>query len=740
MKKTGKLSFLVAMMIAITNIAFVAMPSVGAQETGVIVSDDFETGYTPISTNAESTYKSMKELCDMDPWWYSAKSTVFNKAGDVNENTPLIASVVGDGNNNALRLMYHSEAGIGTNITTPGRTNYFEYESGTYEVNFKLYTTGNVQVMGIGGKMVDGTATYYKHNILTKKGSVTYMGDAEASSPAGVAGVGINSNAWYTFKVVVNNDFGYYSVEVMDKNGASIQRVGGINIKDGCPAISNIRFQAIAEGSVVYIDDYSVKKVAPQTLLYEDDFDIYSGFSGAPGTYTAGTNLFKEISPFRVQDVNSQFVLGADETNASDKYFQLRASKAETGYYPANAMYMPWNGHILTKDSQKIRGKLQLTFSFCVDASAAPSGANASFRVICDDNFSGSDIADLENNNYTMFRVQPFQVSGGVGYGIQKADNGDSSASYQQIKKGTWYDVQLTFDMINDKVTMAAVQSGTTAQIKYERSTGLYNGGTPLESIKSIMFKADKGMVIDIDDVKIKYVSVVPQVAGTEIIDFNGEKVLNTATVNPAISAIKIPFTYPVTDESVKDITIKVENEEEAFAGYTTTHVNGVYTLNFDNTLLAPNTKYIITVPKTVTSVEGIEMAEEYTYEFTTGEGKAEIEMIGINLNSLADVKNGAEFRVTTKFANSKNVPADCLFIVGYYDEGNTMLGSTYIRNSIPANSKNMNAAFRPTVPAAEKLDVSKVNRISIYLWDNVENMIPYCETIDIQGAMTDGE
>ena len=79
MKRTKKLSFLMALIIAVTNVVCITMPSAGAQESDFIVSDDFETGYTAISTNAAATLESMQELCDMNPWWYSAKSTVFNK-------------------------------------------------------------------------------------------------------------------------------------------------------------------------------------------------------------------------------------------------------------------------------------------------------------------------------------------------------------------------------------------------------------------------------------------------------------------------------------------------------------------------------------------------------------------------------------------------------------------------------------------------------------------------------------
>ena len=185
MKRSKRLSFLVALIIAITNIAFIGIPSVGAEGSEFIVSDDFEN-YTAVLQDGEAaTLESMQELCNMNPWWYSVKSTVFNKAADVGAKTPLIASVVSDGNNNALRLTYHAEAGVGTNIATPTQANQFVYGNGSYEVSFKFKTTDDVRIYGVGGKQENETATFYHHNILTKSGDDTYMGDTEASSPAG---------------------------------------------------------------------------------------------------------------------------------------------------------------------------------------------------------------------------------------------------------------------------------------------------------------------------------------------------------------------------------------------------------------------------------------------------------------------------------------------------------------------------------------------------------------------------
>lgn len=721
MKKTRRLSFLVALIIAITNIAVISIPSVGAAGSDFIVSDDFETGYTAISSNAVATLESMQELCDMAPWWYSAKPTVFNKAADVTEKTPLIASVVTDGENESLRITYHEEAGIGTNITTPNQANQFVHGAGSYEISFKFYSTKDMQILGIGGKMVDGSAKFYQNNILTKKGSGAYVGDTETTSPAGLGGSGISSNAWYTLKVVVNNDQGYYSVEVFDKNGTSLQRVGGINFQEGCPAISNIRIQAPTADSVVYIDDYQVKAVNTDTLVYEDDFDIYSGLSG---TTTQGANLFKEISQFRVINTASAFALGTKDTG---KYFVLNKN--------ANAVYMPWNGHILTKESQAIRGKLQMKFSFTINKATSPAvGSSPSFRVFCADNLTS--VAALTDAKYTMFRVQAFDQGGAV-YGFQNSASGnDAIDSYRQINKDIWYDVQLTFDLVNDNVAMEVNEHGKSGKITFERSTGLYNGGTPFESIKGIAIQATDGMIIGVDDLEIKYLQEGPQVnaSSIEIIDFNGERVSAGAKeVNPVIDKVKIPFSQVMSDESLKNITLKAENAETAFTGYSASNANGVYTMNF-NKALAPNTKYILTVPTTVTNEAGEALVKGCTYEFTTGavSDEAQMEISAVSVKAVSEITNGGKIQVRTKYANTTEENAGCLMIVAYYDVNNALIGSSYVSGTIPAGSVRMSFEAGVNVPSAEQLDLTKVKKVSVFLWDDYANIKPYCESVDI--------
>ena len=727
MKKTGKLSFLMAMIIAITNVVFISVPSVvGAQESDIIVSDDFE-GYTAITTDA--TLAAMQELCDMNPWWYSSGVTTFNEANNVVGDRPLIASVVEFDGDNALRLTNNGTAGIGTNIAVPTEANQYTYDKNSYEVSFKFYATGDAQIFGIGGKKLDNDITYYVNNILSKQGKGAYIGDTSHNSDnGGIGGTGINSNMWYTIKVIVNNGLGYYSVEILDANGKSLQRVGGINFQDGCPAISNIRFQATSADSVVYIDDYVAKKVAPDNLLYEDDFNIYTGFSG---TNNEGANIFKEISQFRLLTKGSTYTFGGDSTN---KNLVLNKN--------ANTIYMPWNGYILTKDSQTTRGKLRLKFSVYVDSESAPKDTTASFRVICADKLNGSNIADLGNNKYTMFRIQPFAAGD---YRMQNSDASESTSGYFKIEQATSYDVQLSFDLINDKVEMIAVKSGTTSpRLTHTHSTGLYNGGTPLESIKSVMFQTTNGMKIGIDNVELKYIPNVPQIStsGVEVIDFNGEKVATGETdVNPAIAKIKVPFTCAVTDDSVKNITFTAENTEVETPDYAVTNVDGVYTMTFRETL-APNTKYILTVPNTVANVAGGHLAQTYTYEFTTGADKdvAEMEIEALSVNSLEGLTNGSEVKIRTKYANTADSKNSYIMIVAYYDANNALLTSTCKVSNIDANAMNMNAVAGFTIPTAEVLDMSKVNKVSVYLWDSYGNIRPYCESVDILRVTEDSE
>lgn len=706
------LSLLVAMLVAITNIVFVAMPSVGAVGSAV-VSDNFDTGYTAIAADATATLADMIGICDMDPWWYSAGANTFNAKTDVEAGTDiaLIGSVVEINGSKALRITYDDSAGIGTNIANPANANQYTFGNASYEISFKFMTTGDIKVSAVGGKMVDGAPVYYDHNILTKTGTATYMGEtgADPLKRQDLFGTAVNSNEWYTLKTVINNGLGYYSVEVIDASGTSIQRVGGINFIDGCPGIANIRFQAQTEGSVAYIDDYAVTQVNPEALLYKDGFNNYTGFSASKGSFKVGSNMFKEVSQFRTLLAGSQYAMG-------DAYLRTFSPVA----------YMPWNGHILTKESQATRGKLQLKFTFGIESASTPT-SGAAFKVICADNFNG-DITNLGANKYTMFNMETDISDSSWTCGIEHFATG--SPKNQQIEIGKPYEVHLTFDLVNDKLETYVPGIG-----RFERSISYYNGGTALNSIKSIVLYPSNGLIVDIDNFELKYLPEGPRVAasGAEIIDYSREKVSATEGVNPAVALIKVPFTADMSEESLKNITLKAENATEAFTGYKGTYTNGVYSMTFNQTL-EPGTKYTLTVPTTVTNAVGAFLSAPYTYEFITGAAKdrAEMDILGININTVEDIVNGGNIYVTNKYANTTNKSESCIMILAFYDEDNTMLGSTHVNGSLQPKSINTNFRAPFTVPAADKLDVSKISRAAVYLWDNCDSLRPYCKYMEI--------
>jgi hypothetical protein len=149
---------------------------------------------------------------------------------------------------------------------------------------------------------------------------------------------------------------------------------------------------------------------------------------------------------------------------------------------------------------------------------------------------------------------------------------------------------------------------------------------------------------------------------------------------------------------------------------------------------LAPNTKYIVTVPKTVTNADGVALSKEFTGEFTTGEGsdKAEMGIVAASVKSISEIVNGSKIQIRTKYANLTDEEESCLMIVAYYNENNALLGTSFVKGSLEANSIDMNMVAPFNVPSESQLDLSKVKRVSVFLWDSYQNIVPYCEQLNI--------
>ena len=79
-------------------------------------------------------------------------------------------------------------------------------------------------------------------------------------------------------------------------------------------------------------------------LIYEDNFDNYTGFSASSTNFAVRANIFSEDSEFTTESRYSKFALLADENNVDNKSVQLDSSYVTIGgtsnYLPTNMEYL----------------------------------------------------------------------------------------------------------------------------------------------------------------------------------------------------------------------------------------------------------------------------------------------------------------------------------------------------------------------------------------------------------------
>ncbi len=124
----------------------------------------------------------------------------------------------------------------------------------------------------------------------------------------------------------------------------------------------------------------------------------------------------------------------------------------------------------------------------------------------------------------------------------------------------------------------------------------------------------------------------------------------------------------------------------------------------------------------------------DFTYTFTTnaGECKAalgELKVNGQKVENLSELTAGGTLKVEAKYTNSTAANKNLVVIVVYFDKDETMLQTNSV-SKIAAASTGSTEAAEFTIP-----DMSKVETVKVFLWDDWSNMNPYCAPVAVQKA-----
>lgn len=715
-----------AMALTMTNITAISVQPVAAEETGFF--EDF-TSYEEVS----DTYSLVDAMNDLYTGGWSVATDNGFKERDEADNNQKFAKIVKDGDNKVLELSTTNAIGRKLDTST-------EKPSGSFEISFKFKPAKSGKFDFSLNSF--GETTDMKHNILYSNSGMK-MGHRTSTINVPMTQVGTAENVWYSIKCIVNNDGGYYSVELY-KEDALVARRAVINYAGN----ENIGFLKLSGlGKTVYIDDVSIKPCKQETLIYEDNFDSYSKVKLATSYAPVGSGIteaqsregmsfFEGYTPWRA--LKALFDVENSKTvNYGDHYDLVHDDERDSqvlqlgGEKNSSMILMPLDGEFLTKESQAKRGKLKLTYKF---------------RDYTDGTGFATAVDALGQYDYSGKWSWPPQLAIMEKTLGSPAEAGKpylkTSSSPVKINTELWYDAEVIFDVVSDNVSVLVKEDSTGKEIaKFDHKTNWIDEANAItvEKIKAINFRALSGSAIYIDDFKLEYYMTNPEFSGNSVIitDYKGEKVEDKYNVPAAVTGIELPFGSRVTEESTNTGSVQLRDSKGVYVNYSPVYGYDSYTI-VPKEILTPGETYTLTVPKTVENIFGLKLGADYTYSFKVDSDYPElITLASTTIKDLKGLNNGLAISAKIGYANSSNAPLDGMYFIAYYGDGMLLATSSEKLETIGVGDMGTKTVSF-TVPGASALDVSKVDKISLCLWKGFENSVPYGSEIDIEKTSAD--
>lgn len=701
------------------NFTAISVTQVSAAEKDFF--EDFE-GYEEVS----DTYSVVDAMNDLySGGWSVATDNAFTARNEADDNQKF-AKIVKDGENKVLELSTTNALGRMLDPET-------ETPLGSYEITLKVKPVASGK-FDLSANSFNEAAAVAKHNILCSNSGMR-MGHRLNTINVPMTQVGTAENVWYDVKCIVNNDGGYYSVELY-KDGVFVARRAAINYA-GTEKIGFLKLSGL--GTTVYIDDVSIKPCEQETLIYEDNFDSYKEVKLATSYLTVGgtvseaqsrdgSSFFEGYTPWRaLKTFGNNYGLVDDSTRGS-QVVRLGDDTSTTATKEATGLIlMALDGAFLTKESQPKRGQLKLTYKF---RHYSQNGYATAVDILSTHNYGG------KWDYPPQLAIQELGLGSPAVKGLPYLR---TNASPVKINQDLWYDAEVIFDVVNDAVTITVKEDSTGKEIAhFTHATNWINptSAPTFDKVKAINFRAITGSSMYIDDFKLEYYVVNPEITGSEIVitDYKGDRVTDRNDVPAAVTSIELPFGSEMAAESTNTGSVKIKDSKGGFVSYSPAYSQSSYTIIPDG-LLTPGETYTLLVPASVENTFGRKLGNDFEYSFKISPDYPELmTLASADITDLQSVNNGSSINAVIDYVNSSDAPLNSMLFVAYYGD-DMLLATSSVKNAAIGVGDMGTKTVTFTVPASSVLDMSKVDKISLCLWKGFENSAPYCSEIDVENA-----
>lgn len=304
--------------------------------------------------------------------------------------------------------------------------------------------------------------------------------------------------------------------------------------------------------------------------------------------------------------------------------------------------------------------------------------------------------------------------------------NGTVLASFE---KGKWYHYTIT---VHPKKSVYDVKmykaDGTTLLAEM---SDIPMNCTDAQNVKQMTFKAvrfrlwNEGNQAYVDNFKMTYDVERPKLDESRV-----------TMVNSTDAVVK---SYDAVDSALKTITLDYGTELASVGTVTLADATGdtveftgkivgeTYVMTLDE-ILKDETEYTLSASGAV-GINGNAQDMNLAMTFTTSQVGSDIVRLGKLTNDAGDITSLSQLRgkftVNTIAVNRTDNKKDLTWIVAYYS------GDKLVDAQIEKETLNPNKVLvsQPEFTASDMKDVTKVK---VFLWNTINNMIPFCEALEL--------
>lgn len=306
-----------------------------------------------------------------------------------------------------------------------------------------------------------------------------------------------------------------------------------------------------------------------------------------------------------------------------------------------------------------------------------------------------------------------------------------------------WYTFENVYDLAKKTMEYTVKDAEGRVIVDHFKTSDLCYATTPSNKITSPSF--DRFTIADMQNgtaeiylggLKVEDYEPVPEITAKSItlIDGANNEISDlTEPVSRVIRKVVLNFNCALDETTLGGITL-TNAGTNASVDFTAQVSDGKYIMTLSVPVLDSEATYRIYIPDTVSNLRGQKIDSSKRVEFKTNNLTSSMRLNGVkqgdtDITDVSKLQAGGQITVDTTAISLGDNNISLTWIAAYYSGGRMVYNTV----SEPMTVNNENSGVKQTAfTVPEQAILDKVDLLSIYLWDGINSLVPYCKALNI--------